>query len=222
MTELRVRSALMADFADSWLRKGGPAADLSDIVDGEIKPRMVVVCRRDGDWMFEYTGELHEEINGFRLTGRVRDRVPPHVWARLRTMFDRCIETHCAQMMESTGHIGRSVDLLIKTLHAECRPPPGADAAIAMVWDWKFTMDPGQEEVLADLVERCAGHQLRDQFLADRDGVPRVSAQLALLREIVEGAYGNLGLTDRTYLQIFFLGLHAEYDTDGQSLYRLN
>lgn len=222
MSELRSRSSILADFAQGWLEKGGPECSTTNIMANDINPRLVVVCRRDGDWYYEFTGELHDQINGFRLNGRVADRVPPHVWARTKTMFDRCVETHRAQMVESTGHIGRSIDLLIKTLRVECSAPAGADAAIAIAWDWKFTMDPGQEELLGDLVGRCAGTKLRTQFLSDRPGVARVSAQLALLREIVEGAYGCMDLTDRTYLQVFFLSLHSEFDTDGHALYRVH
>ena len=222
MSELRERSAILADFVEHWNSVGGPSCRLDELLLPEILPRIVIMYRKNSEWMYWYAGEMHGKVHGIGLSGRVRDLVPPHIWARESAMLARCLETHMAQMVESTGHFGRSVDTLTRSLRVMCRPPEGADAAIATAWEWDFHMDWAQEEVLADLVERCAGPVLREQFLSDRPGVARVSAQLALLRELVEGAYGNLSPADRTYLQVFLLGLYSEYDTDGDALYRIH
>ena len=88
--------------------------------------------------------------------------------------------------------------------------------------EWDAQLEPMQEELLADLVERAAGPALRQVFLTDRPGVARVAAQLALLRELLGGAYGHLNAADQAYLQIFLMSLEAEYETDGNWLERLN
>ncbi|MFK7943642.1 MAG: hypothetical protein AB8B85_12115 [Paracoccaceae bacterium] len=222
MTELSDRSAVLADFVDNWKRVGGPSCRLDDLMVPGVSASGIVVCLKDGEWRYHYTGELHQKINGLTLRGRVRDQIPPHIWCRTSTLYQRCLKTHMPQMIETTGHVGRSVDILFKIARVVCAPPEGAEAAIAGVVEWDFEMDHAQEEVLAELVCRCAGPALREQFLSDRPGVVRVSGQLALLRELVEGAYGNLSPADRTYLQVYLLGLYSEYDTDGQALYHIH
>ena len=222
MSELRDRSAVLADFANDWLMKGGSNCPLSDVMSPDVLPRICVMVLKDGDWYFEFTGEMHSHINGVTMSGRVADRLPPHIWARVKTNYARALQTRTAQMIETTGYIGRSVDLLVRQLHVVCTPPEGVDAVLASVYEWDFRLGAAQEEILAEIVGRCAGEALRDQFLADRPSVPRVSAQLALLREIAQEAYGDLSAADRTYLQIFLLSLHSEYDTDGHNLYQIH
>lgn len=222
MLHLKDRSAVLADFARHWQNVGGAACSPDDLMLPEILPRMIVACRRDGVWNFEYAGQMHDEISGLSRVGPAQAHIPPHIWTRTSAMFERCMETGMGQVIETTGFVGRSVDLLVRFMRVPCAPLRNAEATISVVTEWEFSLDPAQEEVLAELVGRCAGPALRQQFVSDRPGVARVSAQLALLREIVGGFHGHLSPADQTYLQIFLLGLTREFDTDGEALYEIH
>lgn len=222
MPELGLRSARLAEFAAHWTGVGGPEAKLQDLLLPDYHPRLAVLCKRGGEWLYFFNGAMHYAINKVPLTGRCADRIPPHIWARTATLHARGVQTSVAQYIETTGYVGRSVDLLFRQLRVTCTPPEGCEAMVVSCCEWDAQLEPMQEELLADLVGRSAGPALRQVFLADRPGIARVAAQLALLRELLGGAYGSLSAADQAYLQIFLLGLDAEYETDGHSLERLN
>lgn len=215
MEALRDVPSLFSRFADMCPDPDRGLCNAQELFTAEFEPNLVMVGLRAGEWSYIHAGTQHRHYTGLRPFGLVRGYAPPPVWVRVERLYEKCLQDGQPLYAEDTGCLGRAVDILTSYCRIPIRPANGFDAILASVWDWQTEMPPGPEEMLADFILRVCGPVHRSLFLHPGPGRHRVAAQLALLREISEGACGcEVGAEDLLFLQLFLMGLRVEHPVD--------